>query len=212
VRDNTIARFYKNFVVFVDQTKIACYPPAYDHRVWPRYRIADVSCSKVNTSFCLYILGIVLTILGFALFVFGMQQNSDSGDDETPLYIGLAGLVMLLIGIYLLVRPLLNQSYNVTFKMLSNKVEVGETGPGYCCGGGCCCGCCGGEPEVKNSFTLFTYTEPDQDFLMKFAYGAMGESMSGYHSLAHLVEDNLFSKVRPNDIRATGMFSQVAGE
>ena len=47
------------------------------------------------------------------------------------------------------------------------------------------------------SYYLRTFQKPDDDFIMLYVYGALHHNMPGYHALAHLVGDNLVSKVQP---------------
>ena len=42
----------------------------------------------------------------------------------------------------------------------------------------------------------------DSSFIMLYVYGTLSGSMSGYHSLAHLVDDALVNKVTPREMTA----------
>lgn len=189
IQDDVVAKFYKNFVVFHDKSKVACYPAGYHQRVFPRYMVCDVDISKANTSFGLFVLGVNAVLWGFIGFIVLLAMASGGEEDGAPpAYAAVVPFLIFLIGIYILIRPFLFQNYTVRLKLLSNKSG-------------------GWSKSAANTFDIATYDEPDKDFLMKFAYGSLGESMSGFHSLAHLIEDNLFDKVTPREIHATGVFS-----
>lgn len=188
VQDDVVAKFYKNFVVFSDKSKVACYPAGYHQRVFPRYMVCDVDISKANTSFGLFVLGVNAVLGGFICFIWALVMASEGEKFKPPAYFAVAPFLIFLIGIYILIRPFLFQNYTVRLKLLSNKSG-------------------GWSKSAANTFDIATYDEPDKDFLMKFAYGSLGESMSGFHSLAHLIEDKLFDKVTPREIHATGVFS-----
>merc|ERR1712217_547117 len=130
-----------------------------------------------------FVPGLNAVLWGFIGFIVLLAMASGGEEDGAPpAYAAVVPFLIFLIGIYILIRPFLFQNYTVRLKLLSSK-------------------------SAANTFDIATYDEPDKDFLMKFAYGSLGESMSGFHSLAHLIEDKLFDKVTPREIHATGVFS-----
>ena len=65
------------------------------------------------------------------------------------------------------------------------------------------------DPEHPNlgqkTYYLRTFKKPDDDFILLYVYGSVVDGMSGYHALAHLVDDNLVQKVQPLEMSAVSV-------
>ena len=62
------------------------------------------------------------------------------------------------------------------------------------------------DPKLgQKTYFLRTFKKPDDDFILLYVYGSVVDGMSGYHALAHLVDDNLVQKVQPLEMSAVSV-------
>ena len=178
------ATFYQDFLVLKLGQKMCCFPDRYEEHVIPKYRLCGARINK-GANWKLLILGLFLLGVGIFCFLFNTLNKDDPRYSDATRTGGLlAGVIWTLLAAYLLTTPFKFQFYVTELQVLCDPNDKAAPACGY------------------QSYWLRTFAKPDDDFIMLYVYGALNSNMPGYHSLAHLVDDALVSKVKPRMMTA----------
>ena len=142
----------------------------YEETVMPKYRLCGARVSR-GANFKLLGLGMLLILGGAGCIGIGASSSSTGAL--------VAGIVFCLIGAALLLTPICLVYYVTELQVICDPDDPASPACGYV------------------SYYLRTFQKPDDDFVLLYVYGSLNENMHGYHSLSHLIDDALVTKVKP---------------
>merc|ERR1712166_1013438 len=173
-------RFFPNVVIYHTETQFCCYPVGYYSVAIPKHKIMGVTLSKLDA--CTYLkFGVPLALFGFIFFIIDVGA-------ESPGALLWFGLVILLIGLFMIIYPCFYKKYTIHLTLKHPEEKHNES--------------------IRNLFKrmfdenaatdrliITTKEEPNSAFILHYVYGVLDKQSNGYHVISHLENDGLFKPV-----------------
>merc|ERR1711865_915567 len=160
-------RFFPNVVIYHTETQFCCYPVGYYSVAIPKHKIMGVTLSKLDA--CTYLkFGVPLALFGFIFFIIDVGA-------ESPGALLWFGLVILLIGLFMIIYPCFYKKYTERIRNLFKRMFD--------------------ENAATDRLIITTKEEPNSAFILHYVYGVLDKQSNGYHVISHLENDGLFKPV-----------------
>jgi len=191
IKNNIRACFCENLLVVQNETKILCYPWAYEKFVVPKYKLASCNFRKGGSKATLII------AKGFALVavpLLGLGLALRSSDEALSTMVVVIGIAMMVASIIVSIITEFISVYAVDLVMMKKPPPKEEGSLAFFA------------RAVQNRImgpelvTLMLRSEPDRNFIMSYVFGVLSSNMGGYHALTHLVKDNLIEPPEPRTV------------